>query len=516
MSNKSPVTLPPGPRLPRSVQAAVMLRHGSSFVAACRRRYGSVFTLRVAGLGTMVYLADPADIKTVFAGDPSVFHAGEANTMLSGLLGDSSLLVIDDDVHRDRRRLMLPPFHRDAVAHQAGLMAEIAAANIAGWPVGNIFAAAPKMSEITLEVILRTVIGATDPARLAALRNVMPRLLNVGPWETLALAKPDLLRRRPWRRLRRRIAAADELLYAEIADRRADPELATRTDVLAMLVRAVDHDGRTMTDRELRDQLMTLLVAGHDTTATALSWALERLTRHPANWPRPCGRPTASAAGDPAGDEYLDALAKETLRIRPVVFDVGRLLTEPIELAGYRLPAGVMVVPGIGLVHGSAAVYPDPDRFDPDRMLGATLSPTTWLPFGGGNRRCLGATFAMVEMRIVLREILRRVELSTTTAAGEQTEAKARHPGAAPGRAHRVRAIRDVPPSCRRQRRRRAAAVTYAVIGQLEIVAHAAGEKRCQRPEVHRAHRHVAEPQTESGLGGEERNDTSPPRLAWP
>ena len=300
------------------------------------------------------------------------------------------------------------------------------------------------MSEITLEVILRTVIGATDPARLAALRTVMPQLLNVGPWETLALAKPDLLRRRPWRGLRRRIADADELLYAEIADRRADPNLAERTDVLAMLVRAADDDGRTMTDSELRDQLMTLLVAGHDTTATGLSWALERLTRHPAVLAKAVQAADASAAGDPAGDEYLDALAKETLRIRPVVFDVGRLLTEPIELAGYRLPAGVMVVPGIGLVHGSAAVYPDPDRFDPDRMLGATLSPTTWLPFGGGNRRCLGANFAMVEMRVVLREILRRVELSTTTAAGERQKLK--HVILVPHRGAqiKVRAIRDI------------------------------------------------------------------------
>ena len=363
---------------------------------------------------------------------------------MSGLLGDSSLFVIDEDVHRDLRRLMLAPFHRDAVARQAGLMAEIAATNIAGWPVGKSFAVAPKMSQITLEVILRTVIGATDPARLAALRKVMPRLLNVGPWETLALAKPDLLRRRPWRGLRRRIAEVDGLLYAEIADRRADPNLAERTDVLAMLVRAGDDDGRTMTDRELRDQLMTLLMAGHETTATGLSWALERLTRHPAVLAKAVAAAETSAAGDPAGDEYLDALAKETLRIRPVVFDVGRVLTEPVEVAGYRLPAGVMVAIGIGLVHASAALYPDPDRFDPDRMLGATLSPTTWLPFGGGNRRCLGAGFAMVEMRVVLREILRRVELSTTTAADERQKQK--HVILVPHRGARirVRGIRDV------------------------------------------------------------------------
>lgn len=421
-----------------------MLQRGSHFVAACRRRYGSVFTLRVAGMGTLVYLADPADVKTVFAGDPRVFHAGEANSILSGLLGDTSLLVIDEDVHRDRRRLMLPPFHRDAVARQAGLMAEIAAANIATWPVGANFAAAPKMAEITLEVILRTVIGATDPARLAALRAIMPRLLSVGPWATLALAKPALQRYRPWRGLRRTMAEADRLLYAEIAERRADPGVAERTDVLAMLVRA-DDGGRTMSDRELRDQLMTLLVAGHDTTANGLSWALERLTRHPDVLARAVAAAEAGAAGDPAGDEYLDALVKETLRVRPVVFDVGRVLTEPADVAGYRLPAGVMVAPGIGLVHTSAAVYPDPHRFDPDRMLGATLSPTTWFPFSGGNRRCLGAGFAMVEMRVVLREILRRVELDTTAAPAERQRLKfvvlVPHRGAR----IRLRALRDVP-----------------------------------------------------------------------
>jgi cytochrome P450 family 135 len=422
-----------------------MAGHGARFIAACERRYGSVFTLRIASIGTLVYLADPADIKTVFAGDPRVFHAGEANSILSGLLGDSSLLVIDEDVHRDRRRLMLGPFHRDAVAQQAGLMAEIAAANIAGWPVGKSFAVAPKMSEITLEVILRTVIGATDPARLAALRTVMPRLLNVGLWTMLALANPNLQRYRPWRAVHRRIAEADGLLHAEIADRRADPNLAARSDALAMLVRAGDHDGCAMTDRELRDQLMTLLVAGHDTTATGLSWALERLTRHPAALAKAVRAAQASAAGDPAGDEYLDALAKETLRIRPVVFDVGRVLTEPVDLAGYRLPAGVMVAPGLGLVHASPKIYQDPDRFDPDRMLGATLSPTTWMPFGGGNRRCLGAAFAMFEMRVVLREILRRVELSTTTAADERQKLK--HVILVPHRGAQIeiRAIRDVP-----------------------------------------------------------------------
>lgn len=424
MNAAAPNPLPPGPRLPRSVQTALMLRYWPRFVAACRRRYGSVFTLRIASVGTLVYLDDPADIKTVFAGDPTTYHAGEANSLLAGFVGESSVLVIDEDLHRDRRRLMIAPFQRDAVARQAAVISQIAADNIARWPLDTEFPVAPKMSEITLEVILRTVIGATDPVRLAALREVMPRLLNLGPWASLAIANPDLQRRRPWRYVHRHIAQADRLLYAEIADRRADPDLAKRTDVLAMLVRASHDDGRTMTDSELRDQLMTLLSAGHDTTATALSWTLERLVRHPDMLAKAARAAEASAAGDPAGDEYLDAIAKEILRVRPVVFDVGRVLTRPVELAGYHLPAGVMVAPGIGLVHASPAQYRDPERFDPDRMLGATLSPTTWLPFGGGNRRCLGATFAMTEMRVVLREILRRVELKTTTAQGERQRVK--------------------------------------------------------------------------------------------
>jgi cytochrome P450 len=440
----SAAALPPGPRLPAPVQAALLVRYWPRVVMGCRRRYGSVFTLRIASVGTIVYLTDPCDIKEVFAGDPHIFHAGEANSMLSGLLGDSSVLVIDDDVHAQRRRLMLAPFKRNAVARQVEAMTEITAAKVATWPVNSAFAVAPRMSEITLEVILRTVIGASDPARLAALRMVLPRILNMGTFALLAVRDGRLQRRRPWRGVGSLIEEADRLLYAEITDRRADPELDARTDVLAMMVRSADYDGRMMTDRELRDQLMTLLVAGHDTTATALSWALERLTRHPAILAKAVAAAEASAAGDPAGDEYLDAVAKETLRIRPVVFDVGRVLTEPVELAGYQLPAGVMVVPGIGPVHASAALYPDPGQFDPERMLGATLSPTTWFPFGGGNRRCLGATFAMVEMRVVLREVLRRVELWTTSAAAERQKVK--HVILVPHRGARIRAraIRQV------------------------------------------------------------------------
>jgi cytochrome P450 len=405
--------LPPGPPLPPGIQAALLMKFWPRFVTSCHRRYGDVFTLRVASMGTLIYLARPADIKTVFGGDPAIYHAGEANSMLAGLLGSSSVLVVDDEEHRDRRRLMLAPFRREAVAAQTGLIARIAADNIAGWPVGRTFAVAPKMSEITLEVILRTVIGATDEHRLAQLRAIMPKLLSVGVWEALAINTPGLQRLAPWRPFHDRLREADRLLYAEIAERRADPELDSRTDALAMMIRAGQ-----MTDIQLRDQLMTLLVAGHDTTATSLSWALERLTRHPAVLDK------AVRAARAGTDEYLDAVCREVLRIRPVVFDVGRILTEPTEVAGYNLPAGVMVAPGIGLVHRDAGQYEDPDRFDPDRMIDASFGPTTWLPFGGGNRRCLGANFALVEMAVVLREVLRRVDLHTSTARGERPRVK--------------------------------------------------------------------------------------------
>ncbi|ODQ88270.1 cytochrome P450 [Mycolicibacterium holsaticum] len=444
MSETVQTGLPPGPRLPMLAQSVMMLRHGLDYLTACQRRYGDIFTLRHPMVGTVVYVVDPEAIKTVFVGDPRVFHGGEGHQILRGVLGDSSLFVIDEDEHRDRRRLMMPAFLRDAVAHQAGPMVEIAAANIATWPVGNSFPAAEKTAEIALEVILRTVVGATEPTRLAALREVVPRLLYLTPWETLAVAKPNLQRLRPWRALRRRFAEVDALLYAEIADRRADPDLAKRTDSLAVLVRAADDDGRTMDDRELRDQLLTLILAGHETTATSLAWALERLTRHPAALAKAVQAADASAAGDPAGDEYLDAVVRETLRIRPVIFSSGRVLTEPTEVGGYLLPAGVAVDVSIGLAHANAEVYPDPEKFDPDRMVGSSFTPTTYLPFGGGSRRCLGATFAMVETHVVLREILRRVELCTTTEPDEKQKLK--HVTFVPHRGARitVRGLRDV------------------------------------------------------------------------
>ncbi|WP_232662907.1 cytochrome P450 [Pseudonocardia sp. TRM90224] len=411
-------SLPPGPRVPLAAQTLLTWRLTRWWLDTCHRRYGDIFTVRVVPTGTVVYLADPADIATVFAGSPAVFHAGEGNVALKGLLGEDSVLLLDEERHRDRRKLMLPAFHRASVRKQEAEIADIAAAEVARWPVGREFPVAERMAAVTLEVILKVVIGTRDETRLAALRRALPAVMRRGFRETSAMARPELLALRPWQAIRDHRAEADRLLHDEIRRCRADPALAERTDVLAMLVRASQEDSRAMSDGELRDQLMTLLLAGHETTATGLAWTLERLVRHPDVLAK------AVRAAQDDDVEYLDALVKEILRVRPVIMDVARKLTAPVEVGGYLLPAGTVVAPAIGLVQHSARHYPDPLRFDPDRMLGATLTPTTWLPFGGGARRCLGAVFAQVEMRLVLREILRAVELAPTSARAERARSK--------------------------------------------------------------------------------------------
>jgi cytochrome P450 len=405
--------LPPGPRLPALAQAALIWRDPIRFVRTCHRRYGDVFTLRIPGMGRYVFLADPADIKAVLRGDPTVFHAGEAAAPLGQVLGTHSLIMLDEDRHRRSRAMMLPAFHGDAVRRQVADMVAITAEEVARWPVGEPFPVYPRMQALTLEVILRTVIGVHDQRRLAALRAALPPMLDIG--SPLELIPPPRILTRVgiWHRRAQRRAAAQALLAGEIARCRSDPALPQRSDMLAMLVRSVDTAGTPMSSEELIDQLITLLLAGHDTTATALAWALERLTRHPTLLAR-----TAQAAAE--GDEaWLDAVCKETLRVRPVVFEVGRKLTAPVPLRGYHIPAGTTIAPSINLVHHSSRHYPNPEQFQPQRFIDRRADPATWLPFGGGVRRCLGATFAQVEMRTVLRETLRRVQLYPTSAPDE-------------------------------------------------------------------------------------------------
>ncbi len=415
-----------------------MLLRTPRTLARWHRRFGDRFTVRLGPFGTFVYLVDPEDIRAVFHGDDTVFHAGEANgRFLARVLGSSSVLVTDEERHQRQRRRLAGPFHGESVARLAPVMAEVAAGEVERWPVGQPFAVWPSMQAITLDVILRTVVGARDEQRLVEARTALTALVQIDLLRMLQFARPSLGERWPWSRYRVVEQRADALVHDEVERARSDPELGARDDVLAMLVRHREEDGSAMSPREIRDQLVTMLLAGHETTATALAWALERLVRHPVVLAR------AAAAAADGDDAYLDAVVTETLRVRPIISDVNRKLTREVELRGCTLPAGVAVDPAILLVQRSPKHYPDPLRFDPERFVGRRPDPMIWLPFGGGGRRCLGAAFAQTEMRVVLREVLRRVELAPSTARDER--ARARHITLFPHRGGRVTVVRRLP-----------------------------------------------------------------------
>jgi cytochrome P450 len=395
------------------------------FLAHLSRRYGDMFTLRFA-FGQIIFMSDPQAIKHVFRGDPDVFHAGEANaTPLEPLMGRNSVLLLDGPEHMRQRKLMLPSFHGDRMQGYGALMEEIADREIARWPVGEPFGLRPRTQAITLEVIMRTVFGIDDAERLARLSERLAAMLDIGMQSRAlaAIAIPPVRRtigRGIWKRFLRLRAAADAEIYDEIARRRGASDITERDDVLSILLQAHDEDGRPMTDQELRDELMTLLVAGHETTATSLAWAFDLLLRHPAELER-----LMAEVESGVGSDYLDAVIKETLRIRPVVPGVVRVLKAPVELNGYELPAGVRVAPNIYLTHRRPDVYPEPERFSPERFLNGGPDTYSWIPFGGGIRRCLGASFAQYEMKVVIPAILRRVQLRAAAAEPERIRRRA-------------------------------------------------------------------------------------------
>ncbi|WP_445148245.1 cytochrome P450 [Baekduia sp. Peel2402] len=409
--------LPPGPRMPRAMQTIGWLSRPFQFVERARANYGDTFTMHIAR-DTFVVLSDPADVKQVFTGDPSVFHAGVSNIILLPFLGHKSVLLLDGAAHMSQRKLLLPPFHGEKMRRHVDLMREIAAQEIAQWPRGVPFQAHPHMQKVTLEVIMRIVFGVDegDP-RLAELRGRLRTLLE-STVSTKQLRK--LLVLGPERADKRRIFGpvldpVDETIAAIIADRRTHDDLEDRDDVLSMLLLARHEDGSPMDAVELRDELVTLLVAGHETTATALAWALERLVRHPAMLERLTDEVRADE-----GDEYVDGVIRETLRLRPVIPFVGRKLSEPQTIGGWDLPAGARVAPSIHLVHRREDIYPEAAAFRPERWLGTRPNPYTFLPFGGGVRRCLGAAFAETEMRAVLAEVVRNVRLAPARPESEK------------------------------------------------------------------------------------------------
>jgi cytochrome P450 family 135 len=408
--------LPPRPRMPRPIQTAIWTRQAQWMLVQCRRRLGPMFTLRIAYEGTWVVISDPELVKQVFTGDPKVFHAGEGNDILRPLLGENSLLVLDDAPHMSQRKLLLPPFHGRRMAGYEATMREIAAREIESWPTGVPYQLRPRMQAMTLEIILETVFGVHGGERLTELREALRSFLDMltDPRFLVPILAigPDRLRAFPT--FRRRVDRVAALIVGEIHERRAAADLAERDDILSLLVSARHEDGSPMRDAEIHDELLTLLVAGHETTATALSWAVERLIRHPDKLER------LRAEVEVGEDAYLTATIRETLRLRPVIVGVLRRLTESVELGGYDLPAGVTVMPSIHLVHRDPTIYPEPDAFRPERFLETPPGTYTWIPFGGGVRRCLGAAFAQQEMAIVLEELVARRMVRPADPASER------------------------------------------------------------------------------------------------
>jgi cytochrome P450 family 135 len=426
--------LPPGPPLPTAVQSLALWTWIDRYLEACRRRYGPVFTTRIAPMGTLVYVTDPAEIKRIFTGDTSVFHAGEANaTVLGKVMGQHSVLILDEDEHLRQRRRMLPPFHGESVRRYGEVIEQVTREEMAGWELGRPLALHPRMQSITLEVIMRAVIGVEDEARLAELRRLLPKLVNLNAVLMLAWVWPRLSAFGPWKRYVRLQERIDAILYDEIKRHREDPALHERGDILSLLIRGADGE-EPMTDEELRDQLLTLLLAGHETTATGLAWAFERLLRTPDALARV---EEEIAAGE---DLYLDAVVKETLRVRPVIFDVARKLKQPVEVGGYMVPAGVTLMPALGIVQRSAASWNAPGEFRPERFLDGQPEPYTWIPFGGGTRRCLGAAFASFEMKTVLRTVLAGLELRAERPEPEAV--RMRHITLVPGRGAKAVPVR--------------------------------------------------------------------------
>ncbi len=417
--------LPPGPSLPTALQTLLWIRRPIEVMRWCRARYGNPFALRLLGIGNVVLVSDPESIKQIFTGDPETHRAGEVNAVLGPIVGDNSVLLLDGARHLRHRRMLLPPFHGERMKLYGAQMQEITERNIDGWPKGEPFALRSHTQDITLEVILRTVFGVDQQEELRELRQRLERLLTIADSPLAIVGLIPGLRRdlpfSPWARFLRDRASADEEIYAVIARRRrAGTE--GRSDVLSLLLDAVDVDDQHLEDVELRDELMTLLVAGHETTATALCWAFERILATPRVLDRLERELTQVTAGvfEPehlAQLPYLNATVHEVLRLRPVIPLVGRRLHAPITLGRFEIPKGWSVSPSIYLTHMNPALYDEPDEFRPERFLDQRPDPYAWFPFGGGLRRCLGMAFALQEMKIVMATILSRVHLELAESA---------------------------------------------------------------------------------------------------
>ena len=402
---------PPGPTAPPVVQVARWIARPTEFMNKARRDYGDVFTVRFASVGRIIFVSEPTLIKQIFTAPPDVLRAGEANWPLIPILGERGTLLLDGREHLERRRVILPPFHGERLERYRELFEQVAANHIERWPRDEPFALLPRIQAITLELIMKVVFGEDeDPARIEHLAGEMMGLIAASQARLAQLPwlRYDFGRYSPmgmFMRVRRRV---DGLLYDEIRRRREEGGLGERPDVFSMLLQT------EMTDEDLRDELMTILLAGHETTTTALAWAFERLVRHPGMYDRLR-----------TDERWADAVVAETLRLRPPIPIVGRAVKRDFELDGMTIPAGEMLAPCIWLTHRREDVYPEPYRFNPERFVGKGPETYTWLPFGGGTRRCVGAAFAHLEMTIVMKTIARMVDLRPAQPAPERVGRRA-------------------------------------------------------------------------------------------
>jgi cytochrome P450 len=413
--------LPPGPAAPPLAQTVRWLLAPIEFMEACRRRYGDAFSVRFLGFAQpMVMISDPQAIRALYA-EPAHGLPPGRTIALRPIMGARSVLLLEGAAHLERRRVMLPAFHGERMRAYEQTMRAIADEEVARWPLRAELALQPRMRAITLEVILRVVFGVTDRARLERLRELLPRLLDATA--SVSLSFRVLLARRlgrtdPLAAFGALSAGIDELLMGDIAARRAAGAADDEDgDVLSLLLAARFEDGSQMSDRELRDQLVTLLLAGHETTATALAWTFDLLMHNPPV----LERLTAELRED-GGDGYLRAVIAESLRLRPVVPLAGRRLAGELRSDGFALPTGTDVTPAIWLTHTRADVYPEPYEFRPERFLERAPASYAWVPFGGGIRRCLGAAFAELEMRVVLSAVLGRLDLAPVSARSERVQ----------------------------------------------------------------------------------------------
>ena len=406
--------LPPGPRLPGLLQSVGLLRFRHRFIPALRRRYGDVFTVRILPEGRhLVVFNRPEHVKEIFAGDPESFHAGKGNAILGPVMGEHSLLLVDSAQHKRARKLLMPAFNGQALRGYEELVTRLTRREVDRWREGTAFASLERMNALTLEVILQVVFGVTDEGTLSRLRPLVNRTVNIPPLVFLGWGFPGLQKYGPWRRTVENQIELDRVIFAEIAHRRQAGDLPDRSDVLSRLLQVRDESGEGLTDEELRDQLVTLLLAGHETTATALAWALHELGQDPAQEAR---AREAAVSGDTG---HLEAVLKESMRLHPVIPMVVRQLMAPATIGGIELPTGTNVAASIILAHESERSHPQPDRFRPERFLEGEVATNTWIPFGGGVRRCIGAGFSLMEGVVVLREVLTTYDVATPDGARE-------------------------------------------------------------------------------------------------